>query len=263
VTVYSTDTAYLDMPLTESETRRYIDEQRPRVNSIMASKPAGRILDIGCGSGFFLVCAKEHNWDTYGTEVSEAAIGYARDILGLNVYEGNLESLELQEGFFVVVTIYHTLEHVGNPKRLLLAVRRVMKDKGLLVIEVPNAASFEAHYQGKKWEGWALPVHFFHFSPQSLRMLLERCGFLMLKMEFSTSSILSHQRMGFLRTAIPAHWLGRLFSGTSMTAYALKGVVPTPLWALPSKALRLLSEEGAAASWREAKSYVRWRASCR
>jgi len=47
------------------------------------------------------------------------------------------------------------------------------------------------------------------------------------------------------------------------TASAVKGVVPTPLWALPSRALRLLSEEGAAALWREAKSYVRWRASCR
>jgi SAM-dependent methyltransferase len=99
-----------------------------------------RLLDIGAGMGTFLALARNHGWEVAGTEVSTSARRLARDRYSLDLLYGQAEDLPLEPNSFDVITLWHVLEHVPSPSRLLHACRKALVADGTIVIAVPNDA---------------------------------------------------------------------------------------------------------------------------
>ena len=162
-----------------SEPARYERMDAPprirAVQKLVRGKP-GRILDVGCGKGLVLARLKTAGWEVFGTESSEVSSRVARSS-GVAVFECAVEDCPFEEDSFDVVTMFHVLEHVENPLETLAAVRRILKPEGKLLVEVPNAGSWYAGLFGGDWFHLDVPRHLYHFSPSSLRLMLQRAGF--------------------------------------------------------------------------------------
>ena len=89
-----------------------------RIKIIHRFSKAGKILDVGCSYGYFLEVARKYNWRTSGVELSEEAVKYACNSLGLNVYKGTINDLKAEKDFDVI-TMWHVLEHVPDPVAVL------------------------------------------------------------------------------------------------------------------------------------------------
>ena len=163
---------------TEAGIEKEIEKRLGRAREIIkiSSKKKGKLLDIGCALGFFIACLKRYGWEVAGVESSEWSANFAKEKLGLNVFRGTIEEIEFT-GYFNVITMYHLLEHLPNPLGILRKVSKILANDGLLVIKGPNLASFDRIWHGKNWWSYHLPFHFYHFTPRTYRMLLEKAGF--------------------------------------------------------------------------------------
>lgn len=100
----------------------------------------GRLLDMGCGLGYFVrFASRVAGWDVQGYEISPAAVRYAREVLGLeNVACGRVESSGLPAGHFDVITLWDVIEHVSDPGPLLSYLATILGENGVLFLHTPN-----------------------------------------------------------------------------------------------------------------------------
>ena len=144
----------------------------------------GSIFDIGCGSGFFLEFMRRRGWWVSGIDPSAEHIRYAKCSLGLrNIHYG---SWPLDAGIRTqvdVVTLFHVIEHIPSPVYALSALKEVLRQGGIAVIETPNVESWPTKLFGSRWVTLDAPRHVGLFSKQTLRYCLKKAGFepLMLK----------------------------------------------------------------------------------
>ena len=169
----------------------------------------GKILDIGTGTGDFLVAAKDNGWKTIGIEPNEKAKSIARN-KGVTFVE-NLQTVE--SNTIDIVTMWHVLEHVPNLEEYILEFKRILKTTGTLIIAVPNFNSFDANYYGKHWAAYDVPRHLWHFSKFSIKKIFSEYQFeltqiLPMKFDSYYVSLLSEKyktgKMNFLK----AFWIG-------------------------------------------------------
>jgi len=152
-------------------------------------KPLGKLLDIGAGKGEFLYLSKLKGYSVVGVEPSLRFCEYARENYGLQVEQGYLgRDVHFQGEQFDVITLFHVLEHVTQPKELLAYISDLLKKDGIVYIEVPNADAIILRIAdqffrlfGKSWSSRLSPLHApFHsmgYSPKSINYLLEDSGF--------------------------------------------------------------------------------------
>ena len=141
-------------------------------------KTTGKILDIGTGTGYFLNFMKEKGWTTEGTEKNENAREFARNNWQLTVYSDNQLS-SLNPGSFDAITLWHVLEHLPDLREHFRAMRSLLSKEGILVIAVPNAASFDARHYKEYWAALDVPRHLWHFTPDHIRKLGLKEGFVL------------------------------------------------------------------------------------
>ena len=135
-----------------------------------------RLLDIGCGSGNFLVSAREAGWQVSGVEPDPEAANVTR-LLGVDVMVGTAELLDRESACFDAITISHVIEHVHSPRKLLADIYRLLKQNGVLYIETPNIDSQWAKLFKKNWRGLETPRHLVLFTQESLKDLILELGF--------------------------------------------------------------------------------------
>jgi SAM-dependent methyltransferase len=133
----------------------------------------GRLLDIGAGTGDFLLEAKKRGWKVNGIEPNKKARHLALE-KGVKIDKdaGNFKS-----GKFDVITMWHVLEHVPDLKAQIIEVEHLLKKGGLLIIAVPNFKSYDAVYYREFWAAFDVPRHLWHFSQNSFKHLLSGTGF--------------------------------------------------------------------------------------
>ncbi|MDH7513980.1 MAG: class I SAM-dependent methyltransferase [Clostridiales bacterium] len=139
--------------------------------------PGKRLLDIGCGAGFFLKAAELAGWSVAGTETSEAASDYARAVTKVKVFYGKLEEIRLAPESFDAVTMLDILEHLPDPMGTLKEVHRVLKKGGILIVNTPDYQSLSRVFLGKGWAVLSPVEHLFYFNEKTLRRALEQAGF--------------------------------------------------------------------------------------
>lgn len=155
-----------------------------RLRTIEKLTARGRLLDIGCATGFFLALARDNGWQVVGTEVSTFGAGYARERLGVDVRLGTLKSLGFEDGSFDTVTMWDVLEHVTDPMAELGEIARILRTGGVLSIITPDAGSLVARILGDRWEEYRrVREHVYFFSRRTLSRMLNEVGFEILKVE--------------------------------------------------------------------------------
>jgi len=140
--------------------------------------PGGRLLDIGCSWGGYLIRMRELGWEVHGVELNDQAARYARETLGLkNVHTGFFDTLDYPLGFFDVIHMGMVLEHLFNPKEALRSINSLLKDGGQLILSVPDISGVEARLFRDKCYTLHVPQHLSHFTPRTLTRFLEDTGF--------------------------------------------------------------------------------------
>lgn len=144
-----------------------------KMSWIKEYKTNGTLLDIGAGTGDFLVNAKSLNWKVSGVEPNSSARKLATSksvILKKDISEIHNHSCD-------VISMWHVLEHVPNLELQIKRLKDILKDDGLLVIAVPNYKSYDAQYYKSSWGAYDVPRHLWHFSQNGISDLFSKSGF--------------------------------------------------------------------------------------
>ena len=146
-----------------------------KLSLIRKTHTTGDLLDVGCGTGSFLKAAAGAGYTVTGVEPSEQARTIAQDSGRIPVHPTILAIPSIPT--FRIATLWHVLEHMHDPQETLRQLRERMTDHGLLIIAVPDRASWDARYYGRDWAAWDVPRHLTHFSQQDMQRILPSCGF--------------------------------------------------------------------------------------
>ncbi|UGS21076.1 class I SAM-dependent methyltransferase [Flavobacterium cyclinae] len=144
---------------------------RDKVSLITSYQPLkGRILDIGAGTGDFLLECKNQNWEILGVEPNDKAKGIA---VGKGIkFAESIEKLESNS--FDVITMWHVLEHVPDVEYQIAELKRLLKPSGTIIIAVPNFKSYDAKYYKEFWAAYDVPRHLWHFSKTAIEKLFDK-----------------------------------------------------------------------------------------
>ena len=153
----------------------------------LSDVPTGDLLDVGCGRGDLGAALVNRGWRVVGIDPSPAACAIAES-RGLGTHIGTLESVTLAKQSFDAVVMNHSLEHVVNPLRDIAHAYQLLRPGGLIVVSVPNFASWQRVLFVSKWFPLDLPRHRTHFTPRSLHLALEREGFEILGLQSTSDS---------------------------------------------------------------------------
>jgi SAM-dependent methyltransferase len=136
----------------------------------------GKHLDIGAGTGAFVRQMRARGWQSEGIEPDETARAVAlRDHRISLLPAGALPRFSAQT--FDAVSLWHVLEHVHDLYPYLDQIKKIMKPAGKLFIAVPNYLSYDGMKYRENWAAYDVPRHLYHFSPASMKYLLDNSGF--------------------------------------------------------------------------------------
>ncbi|WP_340200992.1 class I SAM-dependent methyltransferase [Ascidiimonas sp. W6] len=130
----------------------------------------GRLLDIGAGTGDFLVEAKTSGWEVSGIEPNEDARARAEN-KGIQL---NPDLDDLIENKFHAITMWHVLEHIQDLDKQIESLRKVLVSNGTLFVAVPNFKSYDALHYKQYWAAYDVPRHLWHFSQTSIQKIFEK-----------------------------------------------------------------------------------------
>lgn len=227
------------------------------VNRWRIKKLPGRIqkfsvLDIGCGNGSFLKLLSRRGFLVRGTEIAPE-YHFSNTEISSKICKKELKECKFSDNEFDIITMWHTLEHFANPLDYLSETRRILKENGFLIIEVPNFQSWQSRLTKSNWFHLDVPRHVFHYSPQSMNIILSKTGFKILKI--STDSFV-YGFFGWVQSCLnvfcqrknllfdflnkKAEW--KDFRDAAITFFL---VVPVSLLALPFFLLEIIFKKGA------------------
>lgn len=137
----------------------------------------GRLLDLGCGLGYFLNGVKKDGiFNADGADVSDEAIQFVKETFGYPVMQES-ELKNVANDSYELITQWHVLEHVHRLQERMQELKRILAPNGTMFLAVPNSASFDAGKYEKYWDGYDVPRHLYHFTPKSFIHLMEANGF--------------------------------------------------------------------------------------
>ena len=139
------------------------------------SKGGGKLLDIGCGPGFFLAEAKAQGWRGQGVDLSGWAKKTAMERFGVEVFQGALAEARFPSKSFDAVVMNDVIEHLEDPKSALQEIRRILKNDGILYISTPDIDSVLSRALGGGW--WGInKYHLYYFSRETLEKMFSEVG---------------------------------------------------------------------------------------
>ena len=199
------ETKFHDTTLTKG------DDDRNLANLDLLAKHgarSGKLLEIGCAKGFFLVKAKERGFQPYGIELNQGLYELARAAIGDTVYGIDLFDARLPAEKFDVLYMRDLIEHIPNPKPFFDELNRVGKTGAKIVLETHNVNALIHKMVGKKHTvifGFEHPVH---WSPASITAALKASGFVVDEIaytspDFSVRDLISHAGPATFTTILP------------------------------------------------------------
>lgn len=174
----------------------------------------GKMLEIGSGSGDFLIKMKKLGWEVEGLEYSEKAAQAALNH-GIKMHIGPLELIDFdKDNIFDLIYGWMVIEHLYQPLESLKKLNKLTHDNSLLYFAVPNINSFDYYIFRKYWYAFHLPNHLFHFSEKTFRQIAKDAGFDIVEVHYfrgmkdtfaSFSNFLQDNKMGGLSRFFMKH----------------------------------------------------------
>ncbi len=160
------------------------DLQRPTWQRFLRTlsrfaKP-GKLVDVGCGAGTFLVEARRLGHNVTGQEVSNYFAEYGRSQFRLPIEIGELEDVDLSSNSFDYATAFDVIEHHPYPKQMLQEIYRLLRPNGLLMISTHDIGNFFARFYGQQWRHINPIGHLTYFNQKTLTAMLQESGFKLL-----------------------------------------------------------------------------------
>lgn len=140
-----------------------------------SKRQVGMLLDIGSGTGTFLHTMEKAGWSVVGLEPDAEARSIAVKKYNCDIYPSD-ELFRLPDATYSVVTMWHVLEHVHQLDEYIARIKAILAPQGKLIVAVPNYTSKDCAIYGANWAAYDVPRHLYHFSPKSMRILMQRHG---------------------------------------------------------------------------------------
>jgi 2-polyprenyl-3-methyl-5-hydroxy-6-metoxy-1,4-benzoquinol methylase len=178
-----------------------------RLDLIAQFKKTGKILDVGCATGYFLEAAKAKAYEPYGVEFSDYSASLAKNKFGgKNIFKGTLEQCEFEKGTFDVIAMSDLIEHVRNPIETLSKAHQLLNTDGIVMIMTPDTGSLSYKLMKQKWTHYKLE-HFYYFNKQALQQAALQSGFELVHYEHAKKSM----NLDYLHTQLNVY-KNRLFT---------------------------------------------------
>jgi SAM-dependent methyltransferase len=161
-----------------------LDHVRFVERALRESDARGPLLDVGCGGGLFLRMLRDRGFAGLGIDFSLDAARAAWNSNRAPVVIGSLPEAPLPKGSCAAVTMFHVIEHLHDPRSYLVAARELLRPEGRLIVQAPNAGCWQFLLLGASWNGVDVPRHLYNFRPKDLDLLLDSCGFEILRRKF-------------------------------------------------------------------------------
>jgi SAM-dependent methyltransferase len=160
--------------------------------------PRGFALDVGSGPGWMIGALRARGWRAIGTERSADAAARTRASTGAPMFVGDLDAL--REGPILdLVVMFHVLEHLADPFATLRGVAARLGPGGVLVLGLPNLASWQARIAGRHWMHLDVPRHLCHFTPTAIERALDTAGFRICSIDYRS---IEHDPLGWVQSAL-------------------------------------------------------------
>jgi SAM-dependent methyltransferase len=171
--------------LEESYRRLVLRDHVQFVARALRESPAkGPLLDAGCGGGLFLGMLRERGIRVLGLDISPEAAAIAWRRQQAPAVCAVLEAAPFPKASLAGLTMFHVLEHLEDPRAHLVSARELLAPEGRLVVQVPNAASWQCRLLGRRWNGMDVPRHLSDFRDRDMVKLIEDCGFQVLRKKY-------------------------------------------------------------------------------
>ena len=207
------------------EMKRRISQEDHRVKFFRKYKKNGRVVDIGCGRGYFLRACQIFEYNVKGVDISDDAASYIISELKIPVKVGSIDKINFENASIDVITMWHFLEHTTNPGNYLNKIRVWLKSDGLLVVDVPNYEGTDAQKMWTEWQGWQLPYHLYHFTPYTLESMLAKHGFKIIRTKDYHSEYIKEKLKRIPVISLFARLIAKRYSGTSFAVVAQKDII--------------------------------------
>lgn len=138
------------------------------------------LLDIGCGTGYFLEEAIKQRWNVSGIEKSESVRNGVNKRLGISVNDSDFLP-QINSESKDAITMWHVLEHIENLNETMDHLHRILKKDGTVFIALPNKRSADAIHYKAFWAAYDVPRHLWHFSPSDFGQLAKKHNFELVK----------------------------------------------------------------------------------
>jgi SAM-dependent methyltransferase len=148
------------------------------------SSAKGTLLDVGCGGGLFLGLMRRRGFPGVGLDFSREAAAIAWRQQQAPAVCAMLERAPFRSGTLRGITMFHVLEHLYDPRAYLESAYELLARDGRLVVQVPNAASWQSRLLGSAWNGMDVPRHLFDFRDSDVVKLIQSCGFQVVRRKY-------------------------------------------------------------------------------
>jgi 2-polyprenyl-3-methyl-5-hydroxy-6-metoxy-1,4-benzoquinol methylase len=177
--------------------RQYSTTQKIKLIQSIANKKNGKILDYGVGTGYFLKAIQKEGWKVTGLEPNTAARDLAEQQVGIQIHS-DISTILKNNDKFDVITLWHVLEHVHDLNDIFIKLKTLLKEKGKMLIAVPNIDSYDNSTYNEHWAAYDVPRHLYHFNQDSMQTLVMKHGMKIknvypLKFDSFYISMLSHK----------------------------------------------------------------------
>ena len=148
--------------------RRYMLLRKASMVKRFSHLEKGALLDYGTGTGYFPHTMTKEGWTVKAIEKSPQARAFALKHFQLEVDEENALK-EYQTNSFDVITLWHVMEHLEHLNEMWQTLAGLLKERGVLIVAVPNPASYDATKYQEWWAAYDVPRHLWHFTPATMQ----------------------------------------------------------------------------------------------
>jgi 2-polyprenyl-3-methyl-5-hydroxy-6-metoxy-1,4-benzoquinol methylase len=149
--------------------------QKQKLITQMTGLKKGKLLDMGAGTGAFLKTMQQAGWEIEGIEPDEEARVIAKKTNAIDLMDNSFLN-QLKPASFDAITLWHVLEHVHTLHIYIEKLKSLLTPNAKLFIAVPNYKALDANLYNLYWAAYDVPRHLYHFTPQSINVLMELHG---------------------------------------------------------------------------------------